>query len=68
MTDIRNSIEGFWTKSSMKVVWKPSVEFTDCTVAASDLADVSSAVIAVSFVGCRSKEWVEIGEQLVTLA
>jgi hypothetical protein len=49
-------------------MWKPSsIEFRDCTVAVSDLADISSAVTAISFVSCHSKEWVEIGQRLVTL-
>jgi hypothetical protein len=64
-------------KPSIKAVEKPlvkevqksssTVEFRDCTVAVSDLADISSVVTAISFMGCHSKEWVEIGQRLVTL-
>jgi hypothetical protein len=61
MTDIRKSIEAFWVKSPFKVVWKPSIEFRDCTVSISDLIAISSEVTAVSFLNCYSKEWVEIG-------
>jgi hypothetical protein len=56
-------------KPSVKEVQKSSstVEFRDCTVAVSDLADISSALTAISFVDCHSKEWVEIGQRLVAL-
>jgi hypothetical protein len=58
MTDIRTSIE---------TVWKLPNHFRDCTVTVSDLIAVSLTIIAVSFVGCRSKEWIEIGKRLLTL-
>jgi hypothetical protein len=58
-----------WTKSSIKVVEKPSptAEFTNGTIAACDLAAISSTITTVSFIGCRSKEWLEIGQRLATL-
>jgi hypothetical protein len=69
MADIRMGIEALWTKSSIQTVKKPSStgEFRDRTVTASDLADVSSTVTIVSFIGCRSKEWIEISQRLATL-
>jgi hypothetical protein len=45
----------------------PSIEFRDQTIATSDLTIDFSTFTAVSFVGCQSKEWFEIGEQLATL-
>jgi hypothetical protein len=56
-------------KHSVKTVETSSstLEFRDCTVAVSDLAAMSSTVTTVSFVGCRSKEWIEVGQRLATL-
>jgi hypothetical protein len=64
-------------KSPIKVIEKPSintvekssptVEVRNHTVTVSDLASVSSTVIAVCFIGCRSKEWRQVGERLATL-
>jgi hypothetical protein len=62
MADIRMNIEALWTKSSILIV-----KFKDRTVTASDLADISSIVTIVSFIGCRSKEWIEIGHRLARL-
>jgi hypothetical protein len=65
-------------KPSIKAVEEPSVkavekasstvEFRDRTVAVSDMAAVSSTVTVVSFVGCRSKEWIQVGQRLATLS
>jgi hypothetical protein len=51
-------------------MWKPSLtlEFRDRTVTASDLTGISITATTVSFVGCRSKEWMEIGQRLSTLS
>jgi hypothetical protein len=56
-------------KPSVEAVNKlsPVIEFRDQTVAVSYLANISSIVTEVSFVNCRSKEWVEIGQLLMTL-
>jgi hypothetical protein len=69
MADIRMNIKTLWTKPSVTEVEKPlsTVEFRDRTVALSDLAAVSPTVTTVSFVGCRSKEWLQIGQRLETL-
>jgi hypothetical protein len=57
------------TKPSVEAVsiQSPIVEFRHRTVGVSDLAIISSIVTDVSFVKCRSKEWIEIGQQLATL-
>jgi hypothetical protein len=57
------------TKPSVKAVNQLSqiVEFKDRTVSVSDLATISSIVTDVSFIRCRSKEWMEIGKRLALL-
>jgi hypothetical protein len=54
-------------KTSIEILWKPSIEFRDRTLVASDLSIVSSTVTSVSFIGCQSKEWVKIGQRLAAL-
>jgi hypothetical protein len=63
MTNIRINIEKLWTFPLIKSL----MEFRDRAITVSDLASVSSTVTAVSFVGCRSKEWRQIGETLAAL-
>jgi hypothetical protein len=65
---IANNQSTLQTKTSVEAMNKPSpiIKFKR-TVGVSDLATMSSTVTAVSFVSCRSKEWVEIGKLLATL-
>jgi hypothetical protein len=82
MDNIKTSIEVLWIEPPIKAVKtssitavdvplvempSPTVEFRDRTVAVSDLAVVSLTSTAVSFVCCRSKEWIEIGKRLAKL-
>jgi hypothetical protein len=60
MANIRTNIETVWRIN-------PSVEFRDRTVTVFDLMIVSSTVTAISFIGCQSKEWVEIGHRLAAM-
>jgi hypothetical protein len=55
--------------TSLEAVWKPSSigEFKNRTITVLDLAVVTSIVNTVSFIGCRSKEWLEIGQRLATM-
>jgi hypothetical protein len=54
-------------KISIETIWKPFMEFRNCSLLASDLVTISSTITAVSFVGCRSEEWAKIGMRLATL-
>jgi hypothetical protein len=60
MADIRNNIEA---------MWKPlaSVEFKNQTVTASDLASLPLMITSISFVNCRSNEWIEICQKIAVL-
>jgi hypothetical protein len=57
------------TKQSVEAVNipLPIVEFRDRRVASSDMATMSLTVTHVSFISCRSKEWLGIGQRLTTL-
>jgi hypothetical protein len=63
MTNIRINIEKLWTFPLIKSL----MEFRNRAITVSDLAYVSSTIITVSFIGCHSKEWRQIGERLATL-
>jgi hypothetical protein len=56
-------------KTSIEAVWKPSstIEFKNQIVTVFDLAIISPTVSNVSFFGCHSKEWVQIGQRLGAL-
>jgi len=60
-------VPGQQSRPSVQTVSGPTVEFRDRTVATSDLVAISPTTHSVSFVNCRSKEWTDIGKQLVTL-
>jgi hypothetical protein len=54
---ITTNIRKMWTE----------MEFLNTTVSVSDAAAITQSATTVSFVGCRSKEWTEIGKRLAAL-
>jgi hypothetical protein len=61
MTSIKINIEAMWRPS-------PIIEFKDQIVTFFDLALIYPSFTSVSFIACKSKEWVEIGQRLAILS
>jgi hypothetical protein len=66
MAEVKQSIADI--KMNIETIWKPSNEFKNCLIIASDLSAISPTATSVSFISCNSKEWPKIGQRLAGMS